>query len=321
MAEIVEPSVPEGLQHVFSSFKGRGGLEAIRAQHPDTKSSIEIYKFGASITSFKDSRGEEHLFVSEKESQFDGRSPIPGGIPIVFPQFCFGGLGEPEFTEKKTKIPFHGFAQILPWRVTEFSLEEERDPKLVLVLDWSEKTLEMWPYKFALHYHVTVRGNSLKTSLQISNSDEKEFTFQVLLHNYFHLEHISKFRLSTMKGVQYSDKVDNFSVKLEDREKVRIEKKNDSVYLSPPDQLRVELVDSQQRSLVIRKSASKQDGSRIQTNTTVWNPWVEDCRKSDFLLPEEYQSFVCVEPGIIAEPPKLLPGESITLQQEIEVTE
>ena len=48
---------------------------------------------------------QEQLFVS-KRSVFDGKKPIRGGIPFVFPVFG-----------SSTILPQHGFARIVRWQL------------------------------------------------------------------------------------------------------------------------------------------------------------------------------------------------------------
>ena len=75
------------------------------------KSEATIDLFGATLLSWKvNEYGGEQMFVS-KLSYFDNIQAIRGGIPIVFPQFALNG-----------KMPLHGFARVLPWKIKEGSL-------------------------------------------------------------------------------------------------------------------------------------------------------------------------------------------------------
>ena len=49
-----------------------------------TGESVEVLLFGATVLSWKDSAGEEKLWLSEG-SKLDGSKGVRGGIPIVFP--------------------------------------------------------------------------------------------------------------------------------------------------------------------------------------------------------------------------------------------
>jgi glucose-6-phosphate 1-epimerase len=45
---------------------------------------VEILLFGATIISWKDSKGAENLWVSEA-AKLDGSKAVRGGVPLVFP--------------------------------------------------------------------------------------------------------------------------------------------------------------------------------------------------------------------------------------------
>src|SRR5436305_9325235 len=49
-----------------------------------TGESVEVFLYGATITSWKSANGKENLFLSEKAA-LDGSKAVRGGIPLVFP--------------------------------------------------------------------------------------------------------------------------------------------------------------------------------------------------------------------------------------------
>lgn len=324
------------LQEAFAVEFGKGDLQRITVKHPTSFATLEVYTFGANVTSYRvpDGTGQlkEILFVSENAA-FNGKEPITGGIPIVFPQFCYGGLGEPKFSADHTRVPFHGIARLQDWKVEEMTLVDGVNPKLVLTLKWSQQTIELWPYHFHLRYEILLKeDNSLEMSLDIANLGQP-FEFQALLHPYFRVEHIAKASVSQLKGANFVDKVGNFAAGKEDRQEVVIEGATDCVYLDAPDQLEVKTGST--AGIRITKKALRLKGmtvsendphhapppsheaQHIPTNLTIWNPWIEDCRRSADLDTEDYQKFVCVEPGLIAEVVTLPPGDTIVLSQTI----
>ncbi len=71
---------------VFSDDNGR-----VTAELP-TGESVEVLLYGATVLSWKDARGAEKLWLSEG-AVLDGRKPVRGGVPVVFPvSFLFGGF-------------------------------------------------------------------------------------------------------------------------------------------------------------------------------------------------------------------------------------
>ena len=71
----VSPSVPQPTVDV-------SGSTVTATLH--TGESVQVYLYGASVTSWKLANGEEQLFLSSK-AKLDGSKAIRGGIPLVFP--------------------------------------------------------------------------------------------------------------------------------------------------------------------------------------------------------------------------------------------
>jgi glucose-6-phosphate 1-epimerase len=63
---------------------GEGGSQKVVASLPSGE-SVEVYLFGATVTSWKSNGGKtENLWVSEA-ADLTGNKPIRGGVPVVFP--------------------------------------------------------------------------------------------------------------------------------------------------------------------------------------------------------------------------------------------
>lgn len=63
---------------------GEGGSQKVVASLPSGE-SVEVYLFGATVTSWKSNGGKtENLWVSES-ADLTGKKPIRGGVPVVFP--------------------------------------------------------------------------------------------------------------------------------------------------------------------------------------------------------------------------------------------
>lgn len=87
-------------------------------------SSAVIYKYGATVTSWKAPNAgtqtpvTERLFLSSK-AYLDGSKPIRGGIPIAFPFF-----GPPSREEDK-KMGQHGYARSEEWELLRTVMDNE----------------------------------------------------------------------------------------------------------------------------------------------------------------------------------------------------
>ena len=131
-------------------------------------------------TTHNDVRGfQEQLFVSKK-SVFDGRKPIRGGIPFIFPQFGQWNYG-------MNGPPYHGFARISKWALEK---GPERMPsgdiEAIFSLSDSDFTYSMWQHHFKISYRIILREKELHLNIGVYNpSKDGSFDFNVMLHSYF----------------------------------------------------------------------------------------------------------------------------------------
>ncbi len=259
--------------------------------------AAEIYLHGAHLTHFQ-TKGQPPLLFMSQLSCFNERTPIRGGIPIIFPWF---GPREGESA--------HGFARIQTWDLREVSQQTTGEVLLRLSLPASPSAA-LFP-EFTADYEVTV-GKTLCAKLTITNhSQDQDFTFENCLHTYFHIGDIGAISITGLKGADYLDKTDNFARKTEYAEHIKISRETDRIYLDTT--APVEIHDSKLgRRIRIEKSGSH--------STVVWNPWVDKSQEMPDFGGDEFQRMVCVESGNVAENRLTLPaGKSSTLQVEISV--
>ena len=112
---------------------------------------------------------QEQLFVS-KRSVFDGKKPIRGGIPFVFPVFG-----------SSTILPQHGFARITRWQLEK---GPERlhtgDIEAIFSLTDTDFTRQMWNCQFRVSYRLILRYEQHKHSCNCSYgnlSEAGEYTY------------------------------------------------------------------------------------------------------------------------------------------------
>ncbi|KAG8056439.1 hypothetical protein GUJ93_ZPchr0002g25685 [Zizania palustris] len=149
--------------------EGNGGLPKIDIKSPHG-SEAEIYLFGACVTSWKVPNGKDLLFV-RPDAVFNGQKPISGGIPHCFPQFGPGPMQQ------------HGFARNMNWSITDSEVIEG-DPAVTLELKDDSYSRSMWDFSFQALYKVALHSTSLSTTLKITNTDDKPFSFNSALHSY-----------------------------------------------------------------------------------------------------------------------------------------
>lgn len=280
-----------------------------------TGESVEILLYGATVISWK-TKGRDNLFLSDK-SRLDGSKAVRGGIPLVFPLF-----GPPPASGPLASLSQHGFARNARWELLNKSTSEsDRAPESPadnsVTLDFglsaanlSAETRKAWPYDFGIIYRVTLSRDELETTILIRNDGERSFDFQVLLHTYLAVDDISRTTVSGLDGGRYLDKVDSAKEKSESQAQVSIEGEVDRIYKSVATDKPVTLVDGGRPRLEI--------GRDSLGDVVVWNPGPEKAAgMSDFGPADGWKRMLCIEPGAVASPQKLDPGDTFEGSQII----
>lgn len=277
---------------------GRGGLPALTLKTA-AGASMDIYRHGAHLTSWKTATGKEWMFLSEHAVFAENRS-IRGGVPVIFPQFSGFGSGRR-----------HGFARTQEWRLAH-SESTDVQAQCRFELTANETTLVDWPHYFHAEFTANLQNDRLTMTLSVRNTDTKPFTFSGALHSYFAVSQIRTVRLHGLKGRQFWDNNgSNFHRDrlVDDQAALEFPDAIDRVYFACQSPL--QLVDGEDRLSIQAQGFSE---------VVVWNPGAEAAKKLADLADEEYQKMLCIEAALIDKPVTLSPGEvwsgSQVLQQE-----
>ena len=132
---------------------------------------------------------------------FDGRKPIRGGIPFVFPQFGQWNYG-------MNGPPYHGFARISKWQLEK---GPERMPsgdiEAIFSLCDSDFTYSMWQHHFKISYRIILREKELHLNIGVYNpSKEGSFDFNVMLHSYFKCPDVRRCQVTGLNGITFLDR-------------------------------------------------------------------------------------------------------------------
>ncbi|KAJ2602615.1 hypothetical protein GGF40_000575 [Coemansia sp. RSA 1286] len=265
-----------------------GNLERVVLSGPK-ESSVEIYMYGATVTSWK-SQGHERLFVS-KQAKLDGTKAIRGGIPLVFPQFGPGAL------------PQHGFARTRPWTFVEASEHGEGIAATFELTDNEETRASAWPFRFILSYTVDITATTLSTIIKYENTDTKEFDFTSLMHTYFRVPDIAHTTVTGLESTTYIDKIKSVTAQ-ESRTEIAVDANEDRVYEDVPGIVGVRCGGE---TVSIRRFNFK--------DIVLWNPWAEKAREMSDFGDDEYTQMICVEAGTVASKISLRPGQTISCGQ------
>lgn len=137
--------------------------------------SVEVNSLGAELWSIKDGAGHEYLWQGD-ENTWKNRATN------LFP-FC-GRMtkGIYRFQGKEYEMMIHGFA-----KGTEFSLVEQSDHKLVLAMEDSPATYQIYPFRFRLFISYELVDNKLNQAYMVENMDDQTMYFAVGGHPGFQI--------------------------------------------------------------------------------------------------------------------------------------
>ncbi|KAI0488746.1 hypothetical protein KFK09_028585 [Dendrobium nobile] len=277
--------------------KGSNGLEKVVLKEA-RGSSIEVYLYGAHVTSWKNDHGEELLFVSSK-ALFKPPKGIRGGIPICFPQV--GGLANFEQ---------HGFARTRVWTIDQNPppLQESNSYRasVDLILRPSEGDFKFWPhsFEFRLRVALTPGGDIILVSrIRNTNKDGKPFTFTFAFHTYFSVSDICEVRVEGLETIDYFDNLKGKERCTEQADALTFESEVDKTYVSTPN--KIAIIDHEKKRTYVMWKEGIPDA-------VVWNPWDKKAKAIAHFGDDEYKHMLCVEPAVIEDPLPLKPGEEWT---------
>jgi glucose-6-phosphate 1-epimerase len=258
---------------------------------------------GSTIVSWR-VNNQEQLFVSKK-SVFDGRAPIRGGIPFIFPQYgdwLYGPNGPPS----------HGFARVTRW-VLEKGPERlpTGDIEAIFSLRDSDFTFSMWQHHFRISYRIILREKELHLNVGVYNPSEKaSFDFNLLLHAYFKCPDVRRCQVTGLNGVTFLDRTrmtegppgspPHVPAYQECREVVTLAEMTERVYIhTPPEHIVTNVVSG--RKMRIQKYNFP--------DTVIWNPWEQRAKEMADFGDDEHPNMICVNGGHVGQPVTLLPQQ------------
>ncbi|KAL0423882.1 UNVERIFIED_CONTAM: hypothetical protein Sradi_0923000, partial [Sesamum radiatum] len=172
----------------------------------------------------------------------------------------------------------HGFARNMNWSIVD-SENVDGNPAVTLELRDAPYSRSIWDYSFQALYKVSIDRNTLTTELQVTNTDEKPFSFSTALHTYFRAS-ASGASVKGLKGCKTLNKDPdprNPVEGMEDRDVVTFPGFVDCIYVDAPEEV---YLDNGLGDWITIKN-------RNWSDVVLWNPHltIESC----------YKDFVCVE--------------------------
>lgn len=275
------------------------GLPALELRSGDgARATVLLH--GAHIVSWKTPDGTEQLYLSP-QAVLDGRQPVRGGVPIVFPQF-----------DQRGELPKHGFARNREWRA--LSLEQRgSDALAVLRLVDDDETLALWPHRFVAELSVHISGSRLDVELALEHRESEEeapaappLCFTAALHTYLKVAEASRASLSGLQRLRYFDKVRS-SEQVDHAPQLVPQGELDRIYF---DAARPLMLDDGGRRVEISMHGFR--------DVVVWNPGAELATRLSDLPDDGWRGMLCVEAASIGRAVEVLPGECWVGRQTID---
>jgi len=262
--------------------------------------TLTVNLHGCTIVSWR-VNNQEQLFVS-KRSVFDGKKPIRGGIPFVFPIFGASNI-----------LPHHGFARIARWQLEKGPDKlHTGDIEAVFSLYDSEMTRSVWNCEFRVSYRLILREKELHMNVCVYNPNKEiPFNFNLLLHTYFKCPDVRRCQITGMKHCTFIDRTREPPNRYQEcREVVTIGEWTDRIYEgTPPEHIITNVVSG--RKMRIQKYNFP--------DTVVWNPWMEKAKEIPDYGDDEYPNMICVQSGHVSSPVHLGPGTAFEASQILQV--
>lgn len=300
--DIIELNRDFGLDGAVVFSKIDTGL--IKANIHTPICTAELYLQGAHLTKWQPAGSDDVVFLSAK-SLFQPGKAIRGGIPVIFP--WFGARTRNDFSDR-TDGPAHGFARTSLWSLVSTS---QQNDNLVIVLKLKPTAIsrELGFDQFTVLYEITL-GKALHLSLRVVNNSAKVMQFEEALHTYFVVSDVKNVVLTGLKDIEYFDKTDNFSKKVEIAP-ISLSSETDRLYINTSNTVTMR-DDSLHREIIVSKEESD--------TTVVWNPWEEATAKMADMESDGWQRMLCVETANAGVNAIVLgPGQSHTMQARVTV--
>lgn len=269
--------------------------------------SGRVFLHGAHVTSWVPTRLDSSpIWVSDR-AIFADSVAIRGGVPICFPWF---GPNAPPAGGRA-----HGLARLVDWRFVGAEDAGNGAVTVTFAVDVSgDAPAPGWSEAFRLRddetgaigveatYRVTF-GDSLTTTLTVTNTGERAIGYEVALHSYYAVSDIAAVSVSGLEGVAFEERAAGAEPGFRTEESpVRFTGEVDRLY--PAAGSRLLLMDEGARRTVSVESSG-------MAGWVVWNPHAEKAARLADFGDEEWRSMVCLEPANIGDSTVwILPGQS-----------
>jgi len=274
----------------------QNGFEFIILKHKKFDAAFSLY--GAHLVHFQAKNAAPLIYLSTT-AIYNSKKAIRGGVPICWPWF-----GNTE-KSKQNGLASHGFARTSEWtlsttNITDIGIDIE------FLLEVSQQTKAIWPHDFNLTLKASLTDH-IELALVTENTGDTPFNYSGALHTYLH---IADHRQCTVTGLaaNYTDSLQNNQAK-KSQQVLNIDRPIDSIY-EKSDGAIVVNDDAYKRTIAVSNEGND--------SVVVWNPWIEGAKAFADMPDDGYQTMLCIESAITADPGYTLnPGDSHALKTVI----
>ncbi|XP_076892504.1 putative glucose-6-phosphate 1-epimerase [Bidens hawaiensis] len=281
--------------YVFNDYKS---LPRVLLFEPGG-SSAEVLLYGGKVVSWKNSQGEELLFMSKKAF---GRSP-KGGISLCFPQ-----LGSMAITKDICSSKNHAKSlDNIPLRLSPTGNPSSVD----LTLKTSPNNLNTWPRSFELRLRFSLGPDKMTIASRIKNTDTTSFQFTFSLQNHFLVSDISEVRVEGLETLDFLDNMQQGKRFTEQPDAITFDGEVDRVYTRTP--VNIAIIDHQKKRTIVIRNEGLPDAE-------LWTPW-DNASKATVsgFADKDYKTMLSVASGVLESPISLKPLEEWKGYQELSI--
>lgn len=262
-------------------------------------SSAEVLLYGGKVVSWKNSRGEELLFMSKNAG---GRSP-KGGISLCFPQVGNTGTMKEICWSKKNAKSFDN----IPLRMTPTGNPSSVD----LTLKTTANDSNTWPRSFELRLRVSLGPDKMTIISHIKNTETTSFSFTFALQNYLSVSDMSEVRVEGLETLDFLDNLQQGKRFTEQPDAITFDGEVDRVYTRTPGNIAI-IDHNKKRTIVIRNEGLPDAG--------LWTPWDNATKASRLGFGDnDYKNMLSVDSGVLEKPIILKPLEEWKGYQELSI--
>ena len=291
--EIKQLNTNHGIAGQLTFTKGNSGFPFIMVNNDSATALISVY--GAQVLSFQPTNEPEDLLFLSQKSHYEEGKAIRGGIPICWPWFGPDRLD--------LNRPDHGFVRNGLWTVLATEATSESETKIKLRFHNTKQSESYWHQAFTLDIEISV-SDTLTIELITRNTGAEAFSITQVLHAYFSVGNIDDVQVLGLENAHYLYKLDDGEEKNQSGALI-IANEVDRIYTNVNNEL---IIDDRafNRQIIVAATNNK--------TTVIWNPWIDICAKMPDLAYDDYQRFICVEPGNVdTDYVEIPPGEEFRL--------